>query len=57
VVEVGGGYEKGQRVEKVRTRVVGLEGLTSYDQYGPGGWSKSKNKKDFRVNEINAVVV
>lgn len=57
VMEVRRSYGKEQRVEKVRTRVVGLEGLTSYDQYGSEGWSKSKNRKDFQANEINGVVV
>ena len=57
VIEVRRGYGKEQWVEKVRTLVVGLEGLTSYDQYGPLGWSKTKNRKDFQANEINGVVV
>lgn len=57
VVEVRRGYGKEQVIEKLRTKVVGLEGLTSYEQYGPSGWAKNANRKDFMGKKINAVVV
>jgi len=57
VVEVRRGYGKEQVIEKLRTKVVGLEGLTSYEQYGPSGWAENANRKDFMGKKINAVVV
>ncbi len=57
VREIRRGYGEEQSIEKVRTKVVGLEGLTSYDQYGPAGWAANANKKDFVGKKINAVVV
>jgi hypothetical protein len=37
--------------------VVGVAGLTTYDQYGDEGHAKGANRKDFEGNDINAVVV
>jgi Transposase DDE domain len=37
--------------------VVGVAGLTSYDQYGDEGHIKQANRKDFVGNDINAVAV
>lgn len=51
------GIGKGSYIEKLKTTVVGIKGLTTYDQYGPEGFSKDATKKSFRPNKINAVVV
>ncbi len=51
------GNGKNSYVEKVRTTVVGIKGLTTYDQYGPAGWDKDATKKTFRGNKINTAVV
>lgn len=37
--------------------VVGVAGLTSYDQYGDEEHAKRANRKDFEGNALNAVVV
>jgi len=51
------GYGKGGYTENLTTTVVGIKGLTTYDQYGPEGFDKDAAKKSFRPNKINAVVV
>jgi len=51
------GTGKNQWTEKLRTVVIGMKGLTCYDQYGPEGFDKNKYKKSFRPNKINVVVV
>lgn len=51
------GTGKSERIEKLRTVVVGIKGLTSYDQYGEEGFAKDRYKKSFRAHKINAVVV
>ena len=51
------GIGKGSYTEQLNTTVVGIKGLTTYDQYGPEGFSKDATKKTFRPNKINAVVV
>ena len=51
------GYGKDSYTEKLKTTVVGIKGLTTYDQYGPEGFSKDAAKKSFKPNKINAVVV
>ena len=51
------GYGKESYTEELQTIVVGIKGLTTYDQYGPEGFSKDAAKKSFRPNKINAVVV
>lgn len=56
VVSRSHGRGRSRWTEKVRTRLVGVESLTSYDQYGPPGHSKKKNKKSFEPTPINAVV-
>jgi hypothetical protein len=57
VVEVRRGHGKKSWRERLRTRVVGLPGLTSYAQYGPAGADKGQYRKDFVGNRINGVVV
>jgi hypothetical protein len=57
VEKVRRGHGKNGWVEELRTRVVGLPGLTSYAQYGPAGCAKSQYRKDFVGQKINAVVV
>lgn len=51
------GVGKRSYTEKLKTTVVGIKGLTTYDQYGPQGFSKDAAKKSFQPNKINAVVV
>ena len=51
------GIGKGSYLEELKTTVVGIKSLTTYDQYGPEGFSKEATKKSFRPNKINAVVV
>jgi hypothetical protein len=50
----GGGLTRGKRE---RLAVVGVVGLTTYDQYGPEGYKRRKGRKDFKGNPINAVMV
>jgi hypothetical protein len=40
-----------------QVRLYGLTGLTSYDQYGDADHQKKINRKDFKANPINAIVV
>lgn len=51
------GIGKGRWVETLETAVVGIKGLTTYDQYGPPGFEKDAYKKSFRPHKINAIVV
>lgn len=51
------GIGKGRWVETLETEVAGIKGLTTYDQYGPAGFSKDAYKKSFTPHKINAVVV
>jgi len=57
VEEVRRGHGQKSWTERLRTRVVGLPGLTSYAQYGPAGADKEQYRKDFVGQKINAVVV
>jgi hypothetical protein len=43
--------------ERLETEVVGITGLTTYDQYGTAEHGRSHNRRDFQANPINAVVV
>jgi hypothetical protein len=43
--------------ERRETEVVGITGLTSYDQYGPPEQACHANRRDFQANPLNAVVV
>jgi Transposase DDE domain len=66
----GDGLPIGRRVHTVRhgqgkaawsdrreTEVVGIAGLTTYDQYGPPEHGRDHNRRDFEPNPIHAVVV
>jgi hypothetical protein len=43
--------------ERLETEVVGITGLTTYDQYGTPEQARQANRRDFQANLINAVVV
>ncbi len=43
--------------EQLETEVVGITGLTTYDQYGTPEHTHQANRRDFQGNPINAVVV
>ncbi|MCK4825072.1 transposase [bacterium] len=43
--------------EEVITEIYGVSGLNTYDAYGPSGHDKDKNKKTFKPNPVNAIVV
>jgi len=43
--------------EQRRTRLVGVEALTTYDTYGDAAHARQRNRKDFDGHPINAVVV
>jgi hypothetical protein len=51
------GQGKSAWTERLETEVVGLAGLTSYDQYGTPEHRRHHNRRDFQSNPINAVVV
>ncbi|MFH0797329.1 MAG: transposase [Candidatus Omnitrophota bacterium] len=51
------GIGENQKTEKLRTVVIGIKGVVSYDQYGADGFSKDRYKKSFQPHKINAVVV
>jgi hypothetical protein len=40
-----------------QVRLYGLKGVTTYDQYGTADHQKKINRKDFKPNPINAIVV
>jgi Transposase DDE domain len=43
--------------ERLETEVVGITGLTTYDQYGPPEHARQADHRDFQANPIHAVVV
>jgi hypothetical protein len=43
--------------DRVETEVVGMTGLTTYDQYGTPEHERQANRRGFQANLINAVVV
>ena len=51
------GHGRNATTEELKTRLVGIEGLTTYDDYGSEEHARQKNRKDFDGNAINAVVV
>src|SRR5262249_61924857 len=51
------GQGKAAWSERLETEVVGIMGLTTYDQYGIPEHARQANRHDFQVNPINAVVV
>jgi hypothetical protein len=48
---------KTARTERLETEVVGITGLTTYDQYGTPEHGHHAHCRDFQANPINAVVV
>jgi Transposase DDE domain len=51
------GHGKNATEEQLRTELVGIEALTTYDAYGDPEQTKHRNRKDFAGQPINAVVV
>jgi hypothetical protein len=51
------GQGKAAWSERLETEVVGITGLTTYDQYGTPEHARQANRRDFQGNPINAVVV
>jgi hypothetical protein len=51
------GQGKTAWTERLETEVVGIAGLTTYDQYGTPEHRRHSNRRDFQPNLINAVVV
>lgn len=43
--------------QRLRTELVGLEALTSYDQYGDAAYTQNAHRSDYVGQPINAVVV
>src|SRR5438477_4654158 len=51
------GHGKTATEERVRTELVGIEGLTTYDSYGDPEYSRQAQRRDYEGHPINAVVV
>src|SRR5216684_1546040 len=51
------GHGKTANEERLRTEVVGLEALTSYDSYGAAEQTQHPGRRDYVGQPINAVVV
>jgi len=51
------GHGRTATIEKRRTRLVGVEALTTYDTYGDAEHARHRHRKDFDGHPINAVVV
>jgi hypothetical protein len=51
------GHGKNGSVERLRTELVGIAALTTYDSYGEAGQEKQRHRRDFEGQPINAVVV
>jgi Transposase DDE domain len=51
------GQGKTARTERLETEVVGITGLTTYDQYGTPEHGRHANQREFAPHPINAVVV
>jgi Transposase DDE domain len=51
------GQGRTARAEKLETEVVGIAGLTTYDQYGTPEHGRHHHRQDFQPHPINAVVV
>jgi hypothetical protein len=51
------GHGKTATEERLRTELVGIEGLTTYDSYGDPQQTKSAHRRDYEGQPINAVVV
>jgi Transposase DDE domain len=57
VYTVRHGQGQGAWTERLETEVVGITGLTTYEQYGTEEHGRYHNRRDFEPNPINAVVV
>ena len=51
------GHGKGASEERLRTELVGIEALTSYDAYGDPQQTQYAHRRDYTGQPINAVVV
>jgi hypothetical protein len=51
------GHGKTAKEERLRTELVGIEGLTTYDSYGDPEQTKLAHRRDYAGQPINAVVV
>jgi hypothetical protein len=51
------GHGKLATTERLRTELVGIEALTTYDAYGDAEHERHKHRRDFVGHPINAVVV
>src|SRR6266567_2012248 len=51
------GHGKTAREERLRTELVGIEGLTTYDSYGDPEHTQQAQRRDYEGYPINAVVV
>src|SRR5947209_6797840 len=54
---IGHGHGKTAREERLRTELVGIEALTSYDSYGEIEDTQQAHRRDYVGQPINAVVV
>jgi Transposase DDE domain len=54
-----GRYGQGKTAwtERLETEVVGIRGLTTYDQYGTPEHARQAHRRDFQANPLKAVVV
>src|SRR5437899_3203352 len=51
------GHGKTATDQRLRTELVGIEALTSYDQYGDAEYTHNAHRKDYVGQPINAVLV
>jgi hypothetical protein len=51
------GHGKTASEERLRTELVGIEGLTTYDTYGDAQQTQYAHRRDYEGQPINAVVV
>jgi Transposase DDE domain len=51
------GHGKTAHEERLRTELVGIEGLTTYDAYGDAQQTQYAHRRDYQGQPINAVVV
>src|SRR5437764_6470881 len=51
------GHGKSAKEQRLRTELVGIEALTSYDQYGDAADTQHAHRSDYVGQPINAVVV
>jgi hypothetical protein len=54
---IGHGHGKTARQERLRTELVGIEGLTTYDSYGDPEQTQHAHRREYEGQPINAVVV